>query len=113
MFAAGGLQQWLVKKIYKVIGVHIRPKNNVAPFSAVPAVWPTARHKFLTPETDTAVATVTGFCVDSNAVYEHGVHHSAFGTKCMRSVLVCEGAKRGRFAYSAFTFFILPSSFCL
>src|SRR5271165_1507385 len=72
VFAPGRLQQWLVIKIHEIVGMHICPKNDVAPPAAVPSIWAASRHKLFPSKTDTPVSAITGFCMDSDLVDEHG-----------------------------------------
>ena len=52
--------------------MHVGPKNDVAPLSAVPAIWSASWHKLFPPKTDTSVSAVAGFCMDSDLIDEHG-----------------------------------------
>src|SRR5271157_4032090 len=72
VFAPGRLQQWLVVEIHEIVGMHIRPKNDVAPLAAVPSLWAASRHKLFPSKTDTPVSAITGFCMDSDLIDEHG-----------------------------------------
>jgi hypothetical protein len=53
--------------------MHVGPKNDVAPLSAIPAIWSASWHKLFPPKTDTSVSAVAGFCMDSDLIDEHAI----------------------------------------
>jgi hypothetical protein len=70
--AARRLQQRLIKKLDQVVGVHVGPKNDVAPLPAVPTVRAASGHEFFAPKTDAPISAIPGFCMNSDPIDEHG-----------------------------------------
>ena len=82
MSAVPGFDQRLIEQSRQIVRVFVRPKNNVAPFSAVPAIGPSPRDKLFPAKTDAATPAITGLRRNLDAVDEH--------TQLYRSIAFCE-----------------------
>ena len=66
-----GLDDRLVEKIRKVVGMDIGPENDVSTTATVAAVGPPARHEFLAPETDAAAPAIAGLGKNFDSIDKH------------------------------------------
>jgi hypothetical protein len=69
--AALRFDDWFVEKIREIIHMPIRAQNHIAAASAIAAIRPAFRHKFLPPKTHAPAATVPRLCKNFNAINEH------------------------------------------
>src|SRR6201987_2397749 len=64
-------KQRAVKEIHQIVSVDIRFQDNVSSPSSIPPIRAAFRHKLLSAETDTTVATIPSPCVDFYAINKH------------------------------------------
>src|SRR6266566_4764306 len=67
------LNDRLVKKIREIINMPVRLQNHVAAASAISAVGPAFRHKFLPPKTDGAAPALSRLCKSFDPIDKHGL----------------------------------------
>src|SRR5205085_117827 len=65
------LDDWLVKKIRKIVRVNIGAQDHVAAAAAIAAIRAAPRHKFLAPETDAAPPAVPGLGKNFYSIDKH------------------------------------------
>ena len=106
--AALGLDDRLVEKIRKVIGMDIGAENDVSAAAAVTPIGATARHEFLATETDAAAPAITGLGKNFYAIDKHmGAFSRGARAKCH-----CLGRLSSRAAQTARDLAIANSFAC-
>jgi hypothetical protein len=65
------LNDRLVEEIGEIINMPIRSQDHVAAASAIAAIGPTFRHKFLAPKTDAPAPALPGFRKNFHPINKH------------------------------------------
>src|ERR1700730_8011088 len=65
------LNNGFVEKMSEMVGMLIRPQDNIATASTVTTIRPAFGNEFLAPETDTPPSTLSGLCKNFDAIDKH------------------------------------------
>jgi hypothetical protein len=95
--AAPGLDDRLVEKIRKIIGVDIRTENDISTATAIAPVRSAAWYEFFATEADAAPPAVTGLGKNFYSIDKHkGAFSRGVWTKCHRLGRLSSRAAGGR-----------------